>query len=123
MGAKTNIPKPGPGMYLAKRNGTYNLFRDLPGDVKFYTTKGWQKIDYDQEVAKTLPSAPPPAPIPNKAAPVRTAPDPSDGVVNIDLLTIKDLRELAVSVGVDPSLKGSDLREAMREAYGKNINP
>lgn len=124
MGATTNIPKPGPGMYLAKRNGTYNLFRDLPGDIKFYTTKGWQKIDYHQEVARLAPNVPPPAPPPVKATSAPTpAPDPSEGVIDIDNLTIKDLRELAVNVGVDPSLKGSDLREAMREAYGKNLNP
>lgn len=123
MGAKINIPKPGPGMYLAKRNGTYNTFRDLPGDIKFYTTKGWQKIDYAQEVARFTPSAPPPAPPPVKATPATVAPDPSEGVIDVDNLTIKDLRELAVSVGVDTSLKGSDLREAMREAYGKNLKP
>lgn len=117
---KINIPKPGPGMYLAKRNGTYNLFRDLPGDIKFYTSKGWVKTDYEQEVKRLSPSTPPPAPVPTKVT-ATTAADPSDGVIDVDNLTIKDLRELAVLVGVDPSLKGSDLREAMREAYGKNI--
>ena len=115
--------KKGMAWYVSP-DGRANTYPDTPENHKRLTEKGYRRTTPEDEArAKTpLPiEAPLPivAPVPTQpVAPVPTQPvaptiEITDGLAE---LGIKELRELAKALGIDPSQKRPDLENAIKAA-------
>lgn len=124
MGGQTKIPKPKPGQYLAKKGHLYGTFPDRPQDVQFYKSQGWQKVNYEQELALYSGTVPP-APVPKFTVPPIQEPAPPCNAepLSIDDMTAKQLKDIAPNFGIDPGkYKASELRELLRAEIEKTIS-
>lgn len=124
MGGQTKIPKPKPGQYLAKKGHLYGTFPDRPQDVQFYKSQGWQKVNYEQELALYSGTVPP-APVPKAVMPSMPIPEPIANAqpLGVDDMTAKQLKEIAPNFGIDPGkYKASELRELLRAEMEKSIS-
>ena len=109
--------KKGMAWYVSP-DGRANTYPDTPENHKRLTEKGYRRTTpQDEAKAKTTPpiEVPPPiaAPAPVPVTPVAPTLEITD---NLAELGIKELRELAKALGIDPSQKRPDLENAIKEA-------
>lgn len=107
--------KKGMAWYVSP-DGRANTYPDTPENHKRLTEKGYRRTTPEDEArAKTpLPiEAPLPIVAPVPTQPVAPTIEITDGLAE---LGIKELRELAKALGIDPSQKRPDLENAIKEA-------
>lgn len=103
-------------VWYVSPDGRANTYPDTPENHKRLTEKGYRRTTPEDDArAKTPPPIEAPLPI---VAPVPTQPVAPTIEITDSLaeLGIKELRELAKALGIDPSQKRPDLENAIKAA-------
>lgn len=101
-------------VWYVSPDGRANTYPDTPENHKRLTEKGYRRTSAKEETtAKTAPPIETPKPEPVAPQPVAPTLEITD---NLAELGIKELRELAKALGIDPSQKRPDLESAIKAA-------